>query len=199
MKVLNLYAGIGGNRHLWEGCDVWAVEYDKKIATEYARRYPADKVVVGDAHAYLQDNYDKFDFIWSSPPCPTHSRMWGQNRTPRYPDMKLYEEVLFLNRWGTCPWVVENVKPWYAPLMEPSGVVGRHVFWSNLELTWLQEPPPTPKGFIKDATIEDIAGYLGVEPVGICCNGNHDPKQALRNCVHPELGLAILNLARANP
>ena len=33
---------------------------------------------------------------WSSPPCPTHSRFWGQNRTPEYPDMKLYQEILFL-------------------------------------------------------------------------------------------------------
>ena len=67
MKVLNLYSGIGGNRKLWENCEVTAVEYNERIASVYQRLYPKDKVIVGDAHEYLRTNYDKFDFIWSSP------------------------------------------------------------------------------------------------------------------------------------
>lgn len=35
MKILNLYAGIGGNRALWENCEVTAVELDEKIADVY--------------------------------------------------------------------------------------------------------------------------------------------------------------------
>jgi len=73
-KVLNLYAGIGGNRKLWEDVDVTAVEWDEDIAEVYQENFPNDNVVVDDAHEYLKNNYRDFDFIWSSPPCPTHSR-----------------------------------------------------------------------------------------------------------------------------
>lgn len=34
IKVLNLYAGIGGNRKLWEGVEVTAVEQLKKKREE---------------------------------------------------------------------------------------------------------------------------------------------------------------------
>lgn len=200
--ALNLYAGIGGNRHHWTGRHVVAVEHDPKVAAEYQRRFPKDEVIVGDAHAYLMEHYARFDFIWSSPPCPTHSRMWGQNRKPEYPDMRLYQEILFLQRWAPGSWIVENVKPWYRPLIEPSGEAGRHLFWSNLELFWLPEPPPTPKGFIK-ASNKPLAEYLGIEPVSLCVGGNHCPQQAMRNCVHPLTGQAIWNLylenAKAHP
>ena len=37
MKVLNLYAGIGGNRKLWTNCEVTAVELDQKIAAVIGR------------------------------------------------------------------------------------------------------------------------------------------------------------------
>ena len=53
MKVLNLYAGIGGNRKLWQGVEVTAVELNEKIAAVYQSFYPADHVVIGDAHQYL--------------------------------------------------------------------------------------------------------------------------------------------------
>lgn len=102
MRVLNLYAGIGGNRKHWDA-DVTAVEHDAKVAEVYGQLHPNDEVVVGDAHAYLLDHFAEFDFIWSSPPCPTHSRMIlsGKNRTPRYPDMRLYEEVIFCSTTST--------------------------------------------------------------------------------------------------
>ena len=73
MKILNLYAGIGGNRKLWRDVDVTAVENDLQIANVYMDFFPDDTMVVGDAHQYLIDNFYKFDFIWSSPPCQTHS------------------------------------------------------------------------------------------------------------------------------
>jgi DNA (cytosine-5)-methyltransferase 1 len=194
VRILNLYAGIGGNRHHWEGT-VTAVELQPDIAHAYGERFPQDSVVVGDAHQFLLDHYEEFDFIWSSPPCPTHSRMWGQNRTPSYPDMKLYEEILFLQRWAPGAWVVENVRPWYKPLVEPDGASGRHLLWSNLELFWLPEPPPRPPEFMGKATPEILGEYLGIEPALICCGNSHDPKQVMRNCVHPETGREIMNRA----
>ena len=39
MEVLNLYAGVGGNRKLWTGCNVTAVELNPKIANVYKRLY----------------------------------------------------------------------------------------------------------------------------------------------------------------
>ena len=74
MKILNLYAGIGGNRKLWgDEHDITAVEYDEGIAKVYADLFPSDTLIVDDAHQYLLENHKKFDFIWSSPPCQTHS------------------------------------------------------------------------------------------------------------------------------
>ena len=74
IRILNLYAGIGGNRRLWEGdIEVTAVEKDPKIAVIYQKNFPDDKVIVGDAHDYLLEHFKEFDFIWSSPPCPSHS------------------------------------------------------------------------------------------------------------------------------
>ena len=74
MKILNLYAGLGGNRKLWgDEHQITAVEYDPDIAAIYKNLYPMDNVIVEDAHQYLLENYDKYDFIWSSPPCQSHS------------------------------------------------------------------------------------------------------------------------------
>lgn len=67
MKILNLYAGIGGNRKLWAGHDITAVEHDPEIAGVYKELYPDDTVVVGDAHQYLENHFGEFDFIWASP------------------------------------------------------------------------------------------------------------------------------------
>jgi len=75
MKILNLYCGIGGNRKLWQGHEITAVENNEQIAKIYQDYFPDDKVVVGDAHQYLLEHFEEFDFIWSSPPCPTHSQL----------------------------------------------------------------------------------------------------------------------------
>jgi DNA (cytosine-5)-methyltransferase 1 len=135
MRVLNLYAGIGGNRHLWPSSwIITAVEINPKVCKEYKRRYPGDTVVCADAHQYLLENYQDFDLIWTSPPCPTHSKtaLWTRHKK-RYPDMALYQEIIFLSHVFKGKWVVENVKPYYTPLIEPTAVVSRHYFWSNLE------------------------------------------------------------------
>jgi DNA (cytosine-5)-methyltransferase 1 len=82
VKILNLYAGIGGNRKLWgDEYDITSVEIDPGIAAVYADLYPNDTVIVGDAHQYLLDHFQEFDFIWSSPPCPSHSRIRLTHKT----------------------------------------------------------------------------------------------------------------------
>ena len=201
MRVLNLYAGVGGNRKHWRDCEVTAVEWDPKIAAVYTGLFPDDDMVVGDAHQYLLDHSGEFDFVWSSPPCQSHSRMVkaGQNRSPRYPDMALYEEVIYLQHFAKAPWVVENVQPYYEVLV-PAQKVGRHLFWSNLDLSNVEDVP-RPKGFIyqKQVGKQDLMDWLGIHYEGNVYYGNsHCPFQVLRNCVHPDLGAQILDLAIAH-
>lgn len=198
MKILNLYAGIGGNRKLWgDEHDITAVEIDEKIAKVYADNNPGDEVIVGDAHDYLLHNSEQFDFIWSSPPCQSHSRMIksGRNRKPRYPDLKLYEEILFLENYFEGKWIVENVKPFYKPLIDPTMLLGRHAIWSNFYIHHFNIPEFD--NFIKAATVakaEQMKKWLGIEYEGSIYYGdNHCPVQVLRNCVNPKLGLHILN------
>ena len=105
IKVLNLYAGIGGNRKQWpnDEIEVTAIEINPEIATIYHDFFPKDNVIVADAHQYLLEHFKEFDFIWSSPPCPTHSRMRNlknvQDCKDVYPDMQLYQEILLLKHF----------------------------------------------------------------------------------------------------
>ena len=196
MKVLNLYAGLGGNRKLWTDCQVTAIEYNQKIADVYKKLNPNDVVLVCDAHEYLLNNYQNFDFIWSSPPCQSHSKMIrsGRNRKPRYADLKLYEEILFLTHNFKGNWVVENVKPYYEPLISFQNI-GRHAFWSNFNIGFMKEPKF--KNFINRQNLSakaDLMDWLGLYyKENIYYEGNHCPTQILRNCVHPSVGLHVFN------
>lgn len=200
MKVLNLYAGLGGNRKHWTDCQVTSVEYEKNISDVYGKLYPEDTLVVGDAHQYLLENYSKFDFIWSSPPCQTHSRMIrsGRNRKPIYPDLRLYEEIIFLQTNFKGNWVVENVVPYYTPLVKPTRKIGRHLFWSNFDFD--AEDVARPKNFINQTTVagsERLKDWLGIKYEGnLYYKDNHCPAQVLRNAVHPDLGKQIFDAAK---
>ena len=143
-KILNLYACLGGNRYKWDevgrnanvNIEVTAVELDPELAKLYQERFPNDKVIVADAHEYLLNHFKEFDFIWTSPPCPSHSRARFARRnttTSVYPDLKLYEEVIFLDNYFDGKYVVENVIPYYEPLI-PAHKRGRHLYWTNFNL-----------------------------------------------------------------
>jgi DNA (cytosine-5)-methyltransferase 1 len=142
IKVLNLYAGIGGNRKLWTGdIEVTAIENVPEIAKIYQDFFPNDKVIVTDAHQYLLEHYKEFDFIWSSPPCPSHCAIRRasvvsdrEQHKAIYPSMDLYQEIIFLKHYFKGFWVVENVISYYEPLIEPKKIQ-RHYFWSNINLT----------------------------------------------------------------
>lgn len=198
IRCLNLYAGLGGNRKLWKGVDVTAVEMNDKIAKVYAKGNPHDNVVIGDAHEFLLKNYQDFDFIWSSPPCQTHSKMnkATRHKTRRFPDLRLYEEVLFLQHFFKGRWVVENVQPFYKPLIEAKSV-GRHLFWSNFDFD--VDDVKRPKGFINKCNVagkKELQNWLGIHyKENIYYGKNHCPAQILRNCVHPKVGEGIFNAA----
>ena len=142
MKILNLYACLGGNRYLWgEEHEITAVELDPELARMYKERFPNDTVIVADAHQFLLEHYKEYDFIWTSPPCPTHSRIRFNQAKGRnddvykaeYPDMTLYQEILLLNNYFEGRYVVENVIPYYEPLI-PAQKRGRHLYWCNFTL-----------------------------------------------------------------
>ena len=140
MKILNLYACLGGNRAKWDevsdNLEIVAVELDPELAKLYQERFPNDTVIIADAHEYLLNHFKEFDFIWSSPPCPTHSRarFWAHgSNIPVYPDMKLYQEIIFLQHHFKGKYVVENVIPYYEPLL-PGKKRGRHIYWTNFNL-----------------------------------------------------------------
>lgn len=199
-RVLNLCAGIGGNAHLWQDCEITAVELDEKIAKVYKKLNPTHKVIVGDAYEYLKENYTEYDFVWISPPCQKHSRMMKATRhkVADYPDFKLYEVIVFLQHFFKGKWVVENVVPYYEPLIEPTTKIGRHLFWSNFEIT--AEEVKQPKNFIQKSSLQgkkEMMDWLGLhfEEV-IYYKKNHCPVQILRNCVHPKLGLAVFENGR---
>ena len=194
MKVLNLYAGIGGNRQLWENVKVAAVEINPEIAQIYSDFYPDDEIIIGDAHNYLLDNYNKYDFIWSSPPCQTHSQirynLGVKNRGTKavYPDMKLYEEILFLQWYFKGNWVVENTRGFYEPLIPPR-FNGSHYFWSNFYI----EDIKTDNRNHRDGNVESLQNRKQIDL------SNYDiinKRQILRNCVEPELGLHIINQSK---
>jgi DNA (cytosine-5)-methyltransferase 1 len=198
IKVLNLYACLGGNRYKWENCEVTAVELDVELARLYQERFPNDKVIVADAHQYLLDHYKEFDFIWSSPPCPSHSRVRISQKTtenfiPLYPDLKLYEEIIFLENYFDGKFVVENVIPYYEPLI-PAQKRGRHLYWTNFKL-------PSNIGERK------LTGSLCLmnNEVNILCEfhdydfkkykGEQRLDKIARNLVDYEAGLTIYNTA----
>jgi len=192
IKVLNLYAGIGGNRKLWgDEYEITAIENEPKIAEVYKHFFPNDNVIVADAHQYLLDHYAEFDFIWSSPPCPSHSRIRkhtavgrGQNK-PVFPDMRLYEEILFLQGYFKGDWVVENVIPWYEPLIK-ANKIGRHLFWSNKEIP---DKKFSGKNHLdKQSDLQEVKGFdISMFNIGI------RKDKILRNCVEPEVGKYILD------
>ena len=195
MKILNLYACLGGNRYLWgEEHEITAVELDLELARLYQERFPNDIVIVADAHKYLLNNYKEFDFIWSSPPCPTHSKArFARKETtkPMFPDMKLYAEILFLDKWFKGKYVVENVIPYYEPLIAGKKR-GRHLYWTNFNL-------PTNLNERKGGIME------GKNEVDKWCEfhdynfkkykGTQRTDKIARNLVDYEVGKTILDVA----
>ncbi|MCE4064323.1 DNA cytosine methyltransferase [Chryseobacterium gleum] len=199
MKILNLCAGVGGNAKKWKGHEVTAVENEPKIAAVYQKVNPDHIVIVADAYEYLKEHYEKFDFVWISPPCQKHSRMMKATRhkVADYPDFKLYEVIVFLTHFFKGKWVVENVVPYYEPLITPTVKIGRHLFWSNFDIQ--AEEVKQPKGFITKANLQgkkEMMDWLGIHfDEVIYYKKNHCPVQVLRNCVHPDLGKQILECA----
>lgn len=192
LKILNLYSGIGGNRKLWGNeHDITAVEIVPEIAVIYKDLFPNDTVVVDDAHEFLRKHFREYDFIWASPPCPTHSvlqmtRYYDEKL--KYPDMTLYQEIIWLQTFFKGKWVIENVKPYYTPLIQPTFTMDRHYFWSS---DFVMGSPQDDIIYtsIRDNTkaMEKVYGFdLSKYKID-----SKLKRTILRNCVKPEVGKFI--------
>lgn len=192
MRILNLHAGLGGNRRLW-GSEhkITAVEFNPEIAAVYAKLYPDDELIIGDAHQYLLEHYKEFDFIWASPPCQSHSsirfnlQVRFRGCAPVYPDMILYGIIVFLKHHYKGKYIVENVVPYYEPMMSPVKI-NRHLYWSNFKLTNLKLPHEN----IRAIQIPELQKLHGID---LTVTKIKNKRQVLRNCVSPLIGLSILN------
>ena len=203
MKILNLYAGVGGNRMYWgNNHEITAVELNPSVAAAYADLYPNDTVIVGDAHQYLLDHYHEFDFIWASPPCQSHSsvrqcvaKSYYENldkpnmsgNKPIFPDMKLWQEIIFLKHHCKKNWVIENVIPYYKPLVQPSFTIGKHHYWSN-KVIWESSANSYRGHMLNNKQIAKIKGGIDLSKYKF---DGIDKRQVLRNMVEPEDGKYI--------
>jgi DNA (cytosine-5)-methyltransferase 1 len=197
MKILNLYAGIGGNRKFWGKAEhqVTAVELRPDICQVYRDQFPQDHLIEGDAHEFLIGNYKEFDFIWTSPPCQSHSRAryYAYKNNPLvpdvYPDMTLYQEIIFLQHHCKGLWVAENVDPYYQELIPPAVKLGRHMLWSNFGIAKIDcEDADLHQWGIRK--LEEFHGY-DLSRYDL----ESRPDDLLRNCVAARTGLHVLECA----
>lgn len=191
MKILNLYAGIGGNRMLWgNNHEITAIENKPEVAAIYQHLFPNDTVVVDDAHEYLRQHFREFDFIWSSPPCPTHSILQNTrfyDPKLKYPDMTLYQEIIWLQTFFKGGYCVENVQPYYKPLIPPTFTMERHCYWAS---GFVMVPDHSDHVYtnIRDRSC-DMEKEYGLDLSKF--RGTTDIRKCLRNMVKPEDGKYI--------
>ena len=198
MRILNLYACLGGNRYKWgDEHEITAVELDPELARLYKERFTNDTVIIADAHQYLLDHYKEFDFIWSSPPCPSHSRIRFNQAKGRkddvykavYPEMTLYQEIIFLDNYFNGKFVVENVIPYYEPLIEAEKR-GRHLYWCNFKLPQILSNRKVQVG----SGNEEVKKLCEFHEIDLSTyKGGQRKDKIARNLVDYEAGLTILN------
>ena len=144
MRVLDLYAGLGGtDKGIRKVAaeknieiDYYAIEIDPIICQAHKKNNPETNVICADVKDWL-DKVTEFDFVWASPPCQSHSKLnktnEGKGLEPRLIDWDLWHLIDFLSRKQT-KYVVENVKPYYICPFKPNFSLDRHYFWTNLKL-----------------------------------------------------------------
>ncbi|MDR1361384.1 MAG: DNA cytosine methyltransferase [Rickettsiales bacterium] len=221
--MLVLFAGIGGwcEKLDLSGWDVVSIENDPAIAECYADRYPNHTVIVGDAMAYLRDNWKTYqgkeNIIQASPPCQTHSRLRYQlgvrnkknskAKEHEFIDPMLIQLLIFMM---TLPsnnpptWIIENVNPYYdrfvrfAPLFLRK--IGRHYVWTNADIPLLIPPPPKSNKISPNRGIKNI-DYYSIKRVKDDTGFDlsnwpkiKNKRQVLRNMFEPELSEYLFNL-----
>ena len=106
--------------------------------------------------------------------------------------MDLYAEIIFLQNYAAIEsrWVIENVMPYYKPLVNPTVKIQRHLFWSNFYIRPI-------RGDSKDIVINEVEINKSVYGFNISAYKlKHRKDQILRNLVNPKIGLYIYNCSK---
>jgi len=112
-----------------------------------------------------------------------------------YPSLSLYEEIIFLTHWFKGNWVVENVRPYYKPLVAPVFSIGRHLFWSNKKVPIIEVPSFPNMGNFNSSTkgeIDQLKSMLKWLQLPVKFDEIEGKKRTvIQNCVHPSIGSHI--------
>lgn len=105
--------------------------------------------------------------------------------------MMLYQEIIFLQNWFEGKWAVENVIPYYEPLI-PAQKRGRHLYWANFTL-------PNDLGERKFAhfdTQDELGKWCEFHEIDLSSyKGEQRLDKIARNLVDYEAGRTILEHA----
>ncbi len=104
--------------------------------------------------------------------------------------MNLYQEIILLQYFHrkNSKYVIENVKPYYKPLIEPTAKLHRHLFWSNFKIGLYETNNERKHTEIKaTSTVYDF---------NVSDTNLKDKAKCLKNMVDPTVSNYILNCAR---
>jgi len=114
-----------------------------------------------------------------------------EGKSTPYPDMKLYQEILFLKHYFKGKYVVENVISYYDPLIKPF-LVGNHYYWSNFIIPNFKECDRMIIRLTDKEIIADKQKRYNIDLSKYKIN-NLIKKNMLNNCVEPETARHIFN------
>ena len=110
----------------------------------------------------------------------------------KYPDMKLYQEIIFLDAFYNGKYVVENVVPYYEPLI-PAKKRGRHLYWTNFNLPANINERKNPDLSRTTQVVKALSKYHDYDFTKY--NGKQSRRKMARNLVDYEAGKTILETA----
>jgi len=197
LKILDLFCGIGGvargfHDYLQEHRIKYlyvAIDIDKHVLKAHKALNPLSNVILRDAYSFSIDELRRYDFVWASPPCETHSiaGIWTR-KEKKSPDFRLYKLILTLHD-ANIPFVVENVKPYYNPPIKPTSKANRHRLWSNLSISPVNLRL-TPFERVKNST-RTLCEYHDLPEEIAKIIPSKKRRDALRDMVHHEIAYEI--------
>ena len=102
--------------------------------------------------------------------------------------MGLYQEIILLQQWHNGKYVIENVIPYYDPLIKPNTILHRHSIWCNFYIRPRKYPKmQTCKARAEREFLQKELGFNLDKYTGI------DKRLLLRNCVLPQMGKDIFD------
>ena len=106
--------------------------------------------------------------------------------------MGLYEEIIFLDNMFSGKYVVENVIPYYEPLI-PAHKRGRHLYWTNFNLPTSLNERKLGGNTIEKGDIKKLCEFHDYD--FYTYKGKQRMNKIARNLVDYEAGRTILETA----